>query len=651
MAEYNDMDRKVIKLCKQVVRMCAEGGSEHASSSLGLAHIVTGLMYRVMRYDPKNPWHAGSDRLILSEGHAVPIVYAAYCDIGGVVGEPNQASELRFNDALTLRAADSVLDGRPNPAIGMPFFDTASGSLGQGLSAAAGLALGAKLDGIDRRFFCICGDGEAREGQVSEALDFIIDNNLTAVCTIFNCNGQGQSGCVSPQQSVEVLAKKVEAFGFEVKIIDGHNWEEIFEALEGKAAERPLVILARTVKGWSISGMQQPASSEGVVSQDRLTTDLAELDAKATELGVGDLPDSDVLKLKDPIPATPPTIETISAGTFPEALTAAGLETALENKKLSTSKAWGAALAAVGANERIVCLDGDVKSSTFTSFFEKAHKERFFNAGIAEQNMVSVAVGLSAARWIPFVSSFGKFLVRTYDQIEMAAITNANVKIVGSDSGVSPMEDGPSQMSLSDLGFMRSFAHTKRVDGAPAIRVFQPCDAVSAFALTVLMANLDGMCYMRTHQPDVPFIYDENEEFSPDDGYKHLIDGEDIVIVASGYMVHVAKRACEMLEENAALSASLIDAYALPLKADDILRIGDDCRGQILVVEDNYTGGFADEISAAAAKSDLGVVVESMNVRKTPKSTRTLDETLTMVNLTAQDIANKVQQMFDRSEA
>ena len=102
MAEYKDLDRKVIKLSKQVVRMCAEAGSGHTSSSLALGHLTTALLYRVMRYDPKNPWHPGSDRLILSEGHAVPIVYAAYCDVGGVVGQLNQASELRFSDAMTL---------------------------------------------------------------------------------------------------------------------------------------------------------------------------------------------------------------------------------------------------------------------------------------------------------------------------------------------------------------------------------------------------------------------------------------------------------------------------------------------------------------------------------------------------------------------
>ena len=164
------------------------------------------------------------------------------------------------------------------------------------------------------------------------------------------------------------------------------------------------------------------------------------------------------------------------------------------------------------------------------------------------------------------------------------------------------------------------------------------------------MANLDGLCYMRTHRPDVPFIYEEDDDFSAG-GFKHLVDGEDMAIVASGYMVHVAMKAAAMLEEKSGLRASLVDAYSLPLSTDEILQIGDDCRGQILVVEDNYVGGIADEICAAAASSDLGVTVHPMYVQKIPKSAKTPEEILTQVHrLAAEDIAAAAQKIFDMSE-
>ncbi|KKM69307.1 hypothetical protein LCGC14_1452110 [marine sediment metagenome] len=317
---------------------------------------------------------------------------------------------------------------------------------------------------------------------------------------------------------------------------------------------------------------------------------------------------------------------------------------------LATRRAYGAALAAMGDDERIVALDGDVKNSTFAEYFAKKVPDRYFEGRIAEQNMISTAVGLAASGRIPFVSSFAKFLVRGYDQIEMAAISNANVKLCGSHAGVSLAADGPSQMGLPDLAFMRSFAHSKRVDGTPALKFFQPSDAVSAFKLTELMANVDGMCYMRTHRPDVPFIYAEEETFEVG-GFKHLVDGEDLVIVASGYMVTIAQQALAALEEQTGLSAGLIDVYSLPLaQPASILQIGDDCRGQILVLEDNYAGGVYDEIAVAAATSDFGVVVDGMVLHNIPKSARTPAETLALVHLSVADVVSAAQKMFDQAD-
>jgi transketolase len=648
MPDYNDLDAKVIRLSKQVVRMTTAAGSGHPSSALSLVHLTVALMYRLMRYDPRNPWNAASDRLVLSEGHAVPVIYAAYCDLGGMVGTMERPSQLSFDDALSLRAADSVLDGHPNPAIGFPFFDAATGSLGQGLSIAAGLACAARLDQSNRKIFCLIGDGESREGQIAEALDFIVDNKLTAVYPIFNCNGEGQSDYVSAQQSVERIVAKLDAFGFEARVIDGHNWGQIFAALTAEAGERPVAVVARTIKGWGVQEFQKANYHGKPLPAEKLDAAMADLDAKAAELGVAGAPDTPAVEVVAPKSVRRPAGARLSAGSFSQGMAAVGLQEALETKKSSTRRAYGAALAALGEDPRVVALDGDVKNSTFAEYFYRKYPERFFEGRIAEQNMISVAVGLSAAGKIPFVSSFAKFLVRGYDQLEMAVISNANVKLCGSHAGLSLAADGPSQMGLPDLGFVRSFARSQRVDGSPAMRVFQPADAVSAFKLTELMANTNGACYMRTHRPDVPFIYDENEEFTLA-GFKHLIDGQDLVIVASGYMVSVARQAVDLLEEKGGLSASLIDVYAMPLAADEILRIGDDCRGQILVVEDNYVGGFADEIAAAAAASDLGLMVSSLCVRRVPKSAKTPEAVLEMMNLSARDIANAAQAMFDRS--
>src|SRR6476469_7443174 len=221
-------NKKAVDLGKLSVEMTTSAGSGHPSTALSLTHIVAVLMYHQMRWDPKDPWNPNADRLVLSEGHAVPIIYAAYADLGGMIGKSKaEARPMTRQDAMTLRAIDSPIDGHPHPQLGFPFFDAATGSLGPGLSVAAGLGAAARMDGIDRNIYCIIGDGESRQGQIWEAADFLADHALTNVVAIFNCNELAQSDWVSPQQSYQGLADKCEAFGFIVRTVDGHEPEEI----------------------------------------------------------------------------------------------------------------------------------------------------------------------------------------------------------------------------------------------------------------------------------------------------------------------------------------------------------------------------------------------------------------------------------------
>lgn len=641
MPDYKDLDAKLVKISKRTIEMCSAAGSGHPSTGLSLAHLTVALMYRAMRYDPQNPWNATSDRLVLSEGHAVPIIYAAYCELGGIAGTKQSPQKLSFDDTLTLRESDSVLDGHPNPPQGFPFFDAATGSLGQGASVAAGLAAAARLDGLDKQIYCVIGDGEAREGQIWEAVDFIADHKLTAVKLIFNANGQGQSDYVSPQQSAESLRAKLQAFNFEVKVVDGHNWDDIFTALASKATDKPIAIVAKTVKGWGSNELSSKNYHGKILSDNQVEQAMADFDVIAAKLGVDENAKVDALKITIPQDAKSPTSGNISAGSFADALKAAGFEKQLQDKKLATRTAYGVALEAIGADERIVALDGDVQGSTFANMFANKYSNRYFEGKIAEQNMISAAVGLAASGKIPFVSSFAKFLVRGYDQIEMAVIGNSNVKLCGSHSGVSLAADGPSQMGLPDLAFIRSFAHSNNIAGDPAIRMFCPSDAVSAFKLTEQMANTSGLCYMRTQRPNVDFLYDLDEEF-PFGGHKRLASGKDMLIVASGYMVHIAMEALAILKA-AGVNASLVDVYSIPLKTEGVLEIAKQCQGKMLVVEDNYVGGFGDELACAVAEGNANITCKRLYVTTVPKSAKTPDDILKQVNLTADDLANAAQ--------
>lgn len=641
----SNVESRLVEISKNIVRMTTAAGSGHPSSALSLVHIVSTLMFKRMRFDPADPWNAGNDRLVLSEGHAVPVVYAAYAELGGVVGKSKaEARPLKVEDLSTLRELDSVLDGHPNPAEGFPFFDAATGSLGQGLSVGAGLGLAARLGGIDKRIFVIIGDGESREGQIWEALDFIMDHNLTHVGAIFNCNGQGQADYISQQQSAEVLARKLAAYGFDVQTIDGHNLTQIDAALSkvGKGSA-PVAIVAKTQKGWGVDALKDKSNHGKPLPANQVVEAEAGLDRMAKQLNI---------KVADraPAPPAPPAakrpsgLAKIQVMPFQEACEKAGLADAVAKNKISTRRVYGVALMALGhADERIVALDGDVSNSTFANVFAKAFPKRFYECKIAEQNMVSTAAGLSAAGYIPFASTFAKFLARAYDQIEMAAITRANIKLVGSHSGVSLGADGPSQMSLPDMAYFGAYAASGDGRGNPACTVFHPADAVAAYHLTVMAANIGGMCYVRTHRPDVALLYSPEATFEVG-GSGVLAEGDALTVVASGYMTTVALKAVRELAK-AGTKCTLIDAYSLPLKTEPILASARKTGGKVLVVEDNFSGGVNAALALAAAQTG-DVKVSSMFVPRIPKSGKTGDIILDSLGLGPKDIQARIKSLL-----
>ncbi len=642
---------KAIELTKLNLEMTSAADSGHPTSGASMAHLVTLLLYNHMRHDPASPRHPGSDRLILSEGHAVPIVYAAAADLGVLIRRNGQWASMTRDDAMTLRAIDSAIEGHPHPIEGFPFFDAATGSLGQGLSVTAGLAAAARLDGVDKRVYCLIGDGESREGQIWEAVDFIAEQNLTGVCPIFNCNAYGQSDKVAPQQTPEVTAKKLEAVGVKAVVVDGHAPSEIQAALDEHAsrasnpAAAPMAIVAKTVKGWGTPSLQG-GGLHGKAASD-LNQALAELDATAHELGAawteGDL-------RIPPIPTEPPTPPkpTGQPPTLTEALKRFGKEDALSKGKWATRRAYGAALRVLGYHDRrVVGLDGDVKNSTYSQEFYKDSDlgHRFFESRIAEQNMISVCAGLSAAGKIPMASTFGKFVTRAYDQLEMAINSGANLKIVGSHCGASLGADGPSQMALPDVAWFRSWSRVTRADGSPAMYLLQPADAYAAYRLTLEMAEHDGPCYMRVARPDVPLLYDDQTPFELG-GHHVVAEGSDLLVVAAGYMVHEARKALDGLKA-AGIEPTLVDLYSIPFDEQGIAELARAHQGMVLTAEDNYGAGTGSAVADAVTAEGGTFRVQQMHARRIPKSGRSPDDVMRHLGLSADDIVRTATSMME----
>ena len=621
---------KAVQLGKLAVEMTSAAGSGHPSSALSLAHIVSALMYGQMRFDPKQPDNMNGDRLVLSEGHAVPIIYAACADIGVVAEFNGKRRPMTREDALTLRAIDSPIDGHPHPQVGFPFFDAATGSLGQGLSVAAGLGFTGKLEKSPRNVYCIIGDGESREGNIWEACDFLIDNALTNVVAIFNCNALAQSDWVSPQQSSEILAEKLLAYGFVVRVVDGHDPLAIKGALDElpviQNGNRPLAIVAETIKGWGAPS-EQGMGYHGKPADDVKKT-LAELDEALEDLTGGGAPEVELKVSPAPKPPERKNIRELIGSIRP-----AGYREAMEKQgkgkkiggEFAPRGAYGVSLVALGeVCDRIIAADADVKNSTYSEDFYKRFPERFMEHRIAEQNMIAAAVGASAAGFIPFCSTFAKFVVRAYDQLEMAIIGGANFKVTGSHAGVTLAADGPSQMSLPDVAFFRSFCHVKNFNGQPAVRYFFPADAVCAYNCTVLMANVEGCCYQRTLRAATKPLYKPEDTDFTVGGFRVLREGKDVTLAAAGYMVHECLKACD----EAKLNATVVDCYSLPLYAEGVLKLAEKTGGRLMTVEDNYTGGLDAELAMSIAQTGAKVRLENLVVRQIPKSGRTPEDVL-----------------------
>jgi transketolase len=279
---------------------------------------------------------------------------------------------------------------------------------------------------------------------------------------------------------------------------------------------------------------------------------------------------------------------------------------------VATREAFGAALARAGdANGLIVALDGDTKNSTFSEKFMKAHPDRFFECFIAEQNMVSAAVGLSAMGKIPFASTFACFLTRAYDQIRMAAISRANLKLCGSHAGVSIGEDGPSQMALEDLAMMRA------IEGS---MVLYPSDAVATEHAVRIAAENQGIVYIRTSRPKTPVIYSSAEPFEPGHAkvLRHSADDK-ATIATSGVTLFEALAAYDELKSQG-INVRVVDLFSIkPIDAETLTESGKATANLIITVEDHsIDGGIGDAV--AGAVSPAGIRVHRLGVSEMPRS-------------------------------
>ena len=592
------------------IRSSTAAGSGHPTSSLSAADLMAVLLGGHLRYDFSRPDHPANDHLIFSKGHASPLVYAVFRAAGAITDE----------ELLSFRRLGSRLEGHPTPIL--PWVDVATGSLGQGFPIAVGVAwAGRRVLRAPYHVWALLGDSETTEGSVWEAFDRGGHERLANLTAIVDVNRLGQRGPTELEWDTDAYAQRIEAFGWDAIVIDGHDLGQIDDALaRAREAERPTAIVARTMKGRGVSFIEDREGWHGrALKPDEAEKALDELGREPSR----------AFEVSGPPDWTPPRMErgTVRLPTYTE--------------PTATRKAYGEALAALGAARGdVVVLDAEVSNSTHSEDFKKAHADRFFEMYIAEQQMVAAAVGMQVVGLVPFASTFAAFLTRAYDFIRMAAVSRASIRLSGSHAGVSIGEDGPSQMALEDLAMMRA------VHGST---VLYPCDAGQAAKLVAAMTDQAGISYIRTTREKTPVIYDAKEGF-PVGGSKVVRGGapdDRAAVVAAGITLHEAIKAADELAK-AGTKIRVIDAYTVkPIDRGALAAAAKATGGRIVVVEDHWAeGGIGDAVLAGLAEEGVsGLRYRHLAVREMPGSGKPA-ELLDAAGISARHIIDAVRNLL-----
>ncbi|XP_038307199.1 transketolase-like protein 1 [Canis lupus familiaris] len=551
------------------IRATCVSSSGHPTSCSSAAEIMSVLFFHIMRYKQEDPENPDNDRFIASKR--------------------------------------------------LSFVDVATGWLGQGLGAACGMAYTGKyFDKASYRVFCLMGDGESSEGSVWEALAFASHYNLDNLVAIFDVNRVGHSGGLPLEHCIDIYQKRCEAFGWNTYVVDGRDVEALCQVFwqASEVKNKPTAVVAKTFKGRGIPSVEDAENWHGKPMPKERADAIIKLIESQIETNKN-------LEPKPPIEDSPPVNILDIEMASPPAYTV--------GEQIATRKACGLALAKLGhANDRVIVLDGDTKNSTFSDIFKREHPERFIECYIAEQNMVSVALGCATrGRTVAFVSTFAAFLTRAFDQIRMGAISETNINLIGSHCGVSVGEDGPSQMALEDLAMFRSVRNCT---------IFYPSDATSTEHAILLAANTKGMCYIRASRPETAVIYTPQESFAVGQAKVIRRDVNDkVTVVGAGVTLHEALAAAEDLSKED-ISIRVIDLFTIkPLDVTTIISNAKATGGRIITVEDHYPEGGIGEAVCAAVSMEPDILVHQLAVAGVPRSGKP-GELLDMFGVSARHI-------------
>ena len=606
MTDIQDVARTVRAL---ILKSSTAAGTGHPTSSLSAADLMVELLFNGhFKTDLKNPEAPYNDRLIFSKGHASPLFYSLYTVAGAVT----------VDELMTFRDIASPLEGHPTREFA--YTEVPTGSLGQGLGIGLGMTLQARIDQLSYKTWVLLGDSELAEGSVWEAAQVASYYNMSNLIAIVDANRLGQRGETMVGHETEVYSDRFSAFGWNVIHIDGHDYDHIEKAYQtacNRNNNKPTAIIAKTYKGAGISFLEDKENWHGkALSAEDLEKALTELgehniDLKATV---------EKPKKSKPHSYRPDLIPF----EFPE-------------DKYSTRQAYGEALSHIHYHfPEMVVIDAETSNSTFAATFAQHYPSRFIEAFIAEQNMVSMAVGMARRGKKPFISTFAAFLTRAFDQLRMAQYAHVPLNVVGSHSGVSIGPDGASQMALEDIAMMRSIGDSV---------VLYPSDAISTIKCLELMAQREsGVSYMRTTRAKTGILYPDEEEFVIGGSKTIRTDDQDkVTIIAAGITLHEAIKAADSLEAQG-IFVRVIDLYSIkPIDTGALEKACAETEALVVVEDHRPEGGLFEAVCSSGV---IDKPVYSLAVHIEPHS-GTPEELLRMAEIDAQAIVEKVKNILN----
>lgn len=671
MAIINSKDLKILKdpgivelkdiakrLRSYAITAITAAGSGHTGGVMSIMDIVTVLYFKVARHDPKVPEWDGRDRIFWSAGHKAPALYAVL----GLTGY------FELDKTVRLRKLGSGFEGHPN-RFKLPGIELSSGSLGQGLGVAIGSALRAKLDSRKYKVYCIMGDGELDEGSVWEAAMSASHHELDNLVAVIDRNKLQIDGFTEKVMQIEPIKEKWISFGWEVFECDGHDMKSIIEAFSHSEDKngKPKVIIAKTLKGKSISFAENICEYHGICPKDGLEGEES-LNKALKDIDCNSISRDKIEKLLKDAEDYQQKMDKEVESKLPRFSkdyfwnSADDMKTDMEPTRMG----FGKGIEKAGEDERVVALGADITGSIKMSSFYEGHPERekrFFSMGIAEQNMTTVAAGLAKEGKIPFIGSYGVFITgRNWDQIRTTVCYNDfNVKIVDAHGGISVGPDGATHQALEDISNLYYI---------PNMKIVVPSDTVEARKATIAIKDIKGPCSIRLAREATPILTEENtpfvfgsaniiryrakkesfiEAFETCISDEYESEDEELSIIACGPMVAEAMRAAYILKEEEGIECRIINMHTVkPIDCQAILKALEETKN-ILTAEEHQVGGFGNIVAGIAASSQRqdGIYrFEMVGVKDRFGESGKPWELMKIFGLTAEYIAKKAKDML-----